>query len=372
MIDKNNIEFNNDEPLYKQIRRILESDISTNKYQDKLPSEVELSKKFDVSVITVKQAINELVYKDILYRRPRRGTFINRKNQDHQIDAKDIGFGISSHISNGLFNPFYSEILQTIETELKKYSYHVIFVTLDKGFSIGDITRKGIKQNHFKAFFTFGYVHDDFIDFLLKSNTPAIIVDYHAVNGNPVNSIVIDNENGAYEIVKYIISLGHKKIGFLGGKLDLNSVSYLCTNERFIGYKRALQEFDIEYNEKLTKFVGLSFEHGYEMMKEFLEGDELPTAIFAVDDEVALGAMEAIKEAGLGIPEDISIAGFDDISASSKVIPPLTTVRVDKKEMGRFAVKKFLELIGERKKVLPDKVVLKTKLSIRQSCASPK
>ena len=303
------IDFSNSLPMYKQIKDILEVEINDNYYSNKIPSEAALSKRFGVSAITVKQAINQLVYQDVLYRLPKKGTFLNKEYSKKEISARgiivrDAVFGMYSG-QDGINNLYFYEILDSLEKELKKYSYSIMLLNLEEGYSINEVTRRRFEQNHISVFFAFGWLHIEFIKFLTGNNIPVIGIDFHYDN-DLINCIILNNENAGYKMTKYLTGLGHKKIGFLGGKVD-----YLWSQERHRGYMKALQEAGIPYNETLVKFGGASFEEGFAMMEELIKQKNLPTAVFAANDDVAMGSMDAGKDYGLKIPCDILLVWPD-------------------------------------------------------------
>ncbi|MEN3184845.1 MAG: substrate-binding domain-containing protein, partial [Atribacterota bacterium] len=138
--------------------------------------------------------------------------------------------------------------------------------------------------------------------------------------------------------------------------------------ERFQGYKAALRRAGIAYDEALVEYGDWSMESGHAAMKRLLGRGVRVTAIFATNDDMALGAMEAAKEHGLRIPEDVSIVGFDDAPISANAFVSLTTVRVYKREMGRFAMQRVLRRI-EEPHLVPIRVIFPTELVERSSCA---
>lgn len=143
-----------------------------------------------------------------------------------------------------------------------------------------------------------------------------------SVDEKGFSMVTLDNEAAAYDMTNYLISCNHKKILMLaGGREDKNAGI-----PRVEGYRRALEEHGIAFDENLVIWGSYQMERGYRDMMAVLEGDLEFTAVFAVADEVAIGAMKALKERGIRIPDDVSIAGFDGIDISNYVFPPLSTV----------------------------------------------
>jgi LacI family transcriptional regulator len=177
-------------------------------------------------------------------------------------------------------------------------------------------------------------------------------------------SISVDSNNyqGALEAMNYLIALGHRRIGFITGIMALNSA-----RERLRGYKAALKKAGIPLDETLIMQGDFSSTSGYAATRKLLELSPRPTAIFASNDLSAFGAINAVRQAKLEIPKDVSIIGFDDIPQASNSYPKLTTVRQPLEEMGKLAVRLLLERIKEPR-TKAKQVTLETHLVIRNSC----
>lgn len=173
-------------------------------------------------------------------------------------------------------------------------------------------------------------------------------------------NIEVNNLEGAYDAIDYLIKSGHKKIMFLSGQLDIKP-----SRERLEGYKKALLDNDIEFDERLVIVGKFSSDFGYEIIHE-IDLDKDVSAIFCGNDLIAIGAMNALKEKGIDVPKDISIVGFDDIAISSLVTPKLTTVMQPSYEIGYKAVKKLIDII-EKKEKSNDTLKINTKLIVRES-----
>lgn len=199
---------------------------------------------------------------------------------------------------------------------------------------------------------------------LQKENVPFIFIDKYLPEIK-ADQIVIDNKYGAYLAVKHLIERGHRRIAFLSGP------EYPCTTieERFLGYESALSENGISYRKviKTDNNVYNQRESGYKAVKGFLQTSEEVTAIFAINDSIAIGAIRAIKESGLKILEDIALVGFNDDDISSYFEKSLTTVSVPKFEMGRKAAQLLINRIKGLEQGEVKKIALEPKLVIRQT-----
>lgn len=156
------------------------------------------------------------------------------------------------------------------------------------------------------------------------------------------NAVVIANEPSVYSEVNYLISKGHSRIGYLAGSFRIQNFRY---RER--GYRRALGDAGLTYDPRSHVFLRTTLEGAYADMLEWLDSSpEMPTAFFADNDVIAVGALRALAERGYAVPRDVSIVGFDDLSIGSFSVPPLTTVHVHKHEIGEISVHVLLELLG--------------------------
>lgn len=178
------------------------------------------------------------------------------------------------------------------------------------------------------------------------------------------NSIVLDFKNAVTDALDHFVSLNHRHIGYLGGK-EYTKEHQEFTDFRLDNFIAYCKQHDLVYEPYILR-DRFSIESGYSMMKQLIEKDTLPTAIFAASDPIAIGALRALHEHGIKVPEEISIIGFDDIPASAYTTPPLTTLRAPTKEMGEYGA--HLVYTGMLKKQTPVKIYLPCSLIIRETC----
>jgi DNA-binding LacI/PurR family transcriptional regulator len=176
----------------------------------------------------------------------------------------------------------------------------------------------------------------------------------------------VDNKAGAYQAVTHLIGLGHRRIGFVSNA----PLPYAGAQDRFAGYRQALTEHSLPLDDDLVRIAAFLPEEGEAAMEELLALPERPTAVFAASDVVAIGVMGAIQAAGLKVPDDVAVVGFDDIFLAAYTHPPLTTVRVPAYGLGWTAAEVLISLIdGDEDTSM---VTLETKLVIRDSCGANK
>jgi LacI family transcriptional regulator len=173
---------------------------------------------------------------------------------------------------------------------------------------------------------------------------PYVFLYQHAPNVR-VPSVMPDDVVGGYKATRYLTELGHTRIGYINGEN-----SYHVATLRFEGYRKALKDAGLTFDPGLVQFPNTWFEEGgYDSAKIFMQRPEPPTAIFCANDELAIGALEAVKELGLRVPEDVSLVGYDDRQEAIHKRPPLTTVALPFYEMGKLALTLLLAIIrGEK------------------------
>jgi LacI family transcriptional regulator len=181
---------------------------------------------------------------------------------------------------------------------------------------------------------------------------------------SPLPYVTATDMQGAFEMTNYLIGLGHRRIGFILGPLDQRA-----GHDRFSGYKNALTEAGIELDSDMIAYGDDHFESGFQATHNLLSLDPAPTAIFCNNDEMAAGGISAVFEAGLNVPESVSVAGFDNIPLARQVWPPLTTVQQPIYQIAEIATNLLIDLLkGEDITTL--KYEVKTALVIRKSTAA--
>lgn len=269
----------------------------------------------------------------------------------------NIGFVIYQKHKPVISHPFYSHILESIVDETNLIGYN-LFISSDQDIRIssGEI----LMQKKVDGVILASRVDKKIVVNFRKQGIPVVLIN-NIVDLDDVFCIVNDDFNGAMEAVEHLIGKGHRKIGILCGPLE--HISY---SQRYNGYINALKKYEINLDYQLIKITDSTLQHGYDAMEAILAVGNIPTAVFCTNDMMAIGAMKAIKHAGYKIPEDIAVAGFDDIEFSSLVEPALTTVFSDKAAIGKTAVEKLKRMI-DNQPVEQFIVKQKTKLVIRES-----
>lgn len=208
---------------------------------------------------------------------------------------------------------------------------------------------------------------DEALKLLEQEGFPTVIMG--RLPGMDGCSVDVDNCAAALRAVSHLINLGHRRIACITNAAPY----YTAAEERLQGYRRALETAGIEYDPDLVRYGDFDPDSGYREMAELLarraSGDNAFTAAFIASDVVAFGAKAAIREGGLNVPQDIALVGFDDVPIARYTDPPLTTVKLPARELGRVAGDRLVRLIGGEK--MPGtRVLLETQLVIRESCGA--
>ncbi|ADU31033.1 LacI family DNA-binding transcriptional regulator [Evansella cellulosilytica] len=305
-----------------------------------------LNKKSSVSPKTrvkVEAAIKELNYEPSMLGR-------NLRNSESRILLVLIP---------SISNPFYTEIINGIEDTALNSNYHILLCDTDS-----NPLRENIYLNMIKNKLADGVISMDPAVNKKRLNDLAkkypIIQCSEYDDAGHIPHVTINNELAAYRAVKHLIMLGHKSIALINC-----DEKFLYARQRRQGYERALNEFDIPVRKEwIYNTDELLFENGIRAMRKLLQLETTPTAVFAVSDTLAIGALKEINENGLKVPEHIAVVGFDKISFSNMTNPTLTTVSQPMYQMGCVAVQMLINKIkGED----VESIILDHELIIRES-----
>jgi LacI family transcriptional regulator len=208
------------------------------------------------------------------------------------------------------------------------------------------------------------HVNADFLWGNVPEGLPAVLMNTRVAEGKH-SSFAVDNYGGAFAMVRHLVERGHKRIAFVAGP-DSNFEA----QERLRGYRAALAELLPEANADVLQ-GDFTQESGWRVGNQVVALTERPTAVFASNDMMAIGCLSAFNEAGLQVPRDIALAGFDDIPISRYVNPPLTTVRAQITELGALALDRLASSIEDPERMAVQHLTLRADLVVRQSTAAP-
>src|SRR5579862_8229817 len=325
----------------------------------------EIAKRAKVSTATVSRAINRVpTVNPALAKRvwsviEELGYYPNTQARA-LVSGRSRIFGL---IISEITNPFFPEIVQVFETIAVQHHYEILLTSTGNDPKRMDsaVRRKIERRVEGIAVMTFGMEEALLEDVKLK-DVPLVFVDV----GPPrpkVSNIRIDYLNGIRQAVQHLAALRHEKIAFVSGPLQLKSA--LARREAFL---RSMQEIGLETDPDLLVEGDHRVEGGMAALNRLLAGTARPTAVLCSNDMTAIGVMRKSHDAGLSIPRDISIVGFDDIRLAQFVIPPLTSVQMSQAELAQLAFHALLAEV-ERETPAPDGTdyLLKTNLVLRKS-----
>jgi len=259
-------------------------------------------------------------------------------------------------------NPVYGEEAEAIQEVCLPNGYLMLFV-----YSGNSIDRERELVLMFRAKQVDGVIIQpvssdpvETIKPLKQAGIPVVLLQYDCCE---VPCVVLADVQGGQLATRHLLDLGHRRIGLIKGRLP----SAARAEERLIGYRQALHVADLEYDPALVITSDVTQDAGYQAMRHLLALPEPPTAVFCHNDVLAVGAMHAIRAAGLSIPGDISVVGFDDTAGSAHLVPPLTTIRFSRKEMGRQAAEILFRTIEQNGDIKPYTIELPVELIVRDS-----
>lgn len=256
--------------------------------------------------------------------------------------------------------PFYTEVIRGVESEADKNNYNVlIYGTHGK---TGSSRFLRILPTKVDGFILMARSVEDKYVFDLHRRQMAFVLLSRQIDGLEADCIMTNNVEGAYAAVEHLVQHGHRRVAFIGGPADSPD-----SKARFEGYRQALQVYDLPFLPRLVERGDFLQSGGYLAMNRLLDQTDTPSAVFAANDEMAFGAIDAIQDRRLKIPDDIAIIGFDDIQMASFARPPLTTVRQPMRDLGVVAVRQLLRRISTPD-AQPETVHLPTQLTVRQTC----
>lgn len=320
----------------------------------------EIAEKAGVSITTVSRVLN---YDESLnvQDETRKRIFEIAEQLDYKMKDKirkkrklKLGVLYSYSLEKELEDTYYLSVRLAIEKKIK-----------EEGYKKFPINNQNIKDDlpHLDGIICLGTFTQSVVEKIKAYKKPTIFVD-SVVHTDIFDCIVHDMKTSVIKVMDYLLEQGHKKIAYIGGN-ELDSDGKEIENSRNSTYKSYMKSKDLLKDEYI-KIGGFAPKDGYLLMSELLELSDYPTAVFVANDSLAIGCYRAINEKGLTIPKDISIVGYNDISAAKYLVPPLTTIRLHMEFMGERAVDILAErILNERE--IPVQTWISSQLIIRES-----
>lgn len=352
--------------LYQKIFKELEDKIHSNTYcyGSLLPSEREIGELYNVERTTVRKAIGLLVEHNLVEKRAGKGTVVTYQ-QKNATTSPSITKGViafllpKEHDNTGrIASPFYWELFVNLEVICKEYGYSLIYTALDKHDDLSDFIDNTNQQ--FVGVVFVSNINDSHIDYALKAELPSVLVNNIS---NKIPSIISDNFQGTFTACEHLIQKGHTDIGIING-----ISSYKTATDRMHGVVSAMQAHNLPIQDEfIINTESWDTEDGYQAVCNFIaNAKKLPTAFVAFNDRLAIGAMQALQQAGIKIPDEISIIGYDNDEYSKYSVPKLSTVEINITHIAHLAFFMLLNQLNEHV-MIPAKTLIPTEFIERDS-----
>lgn len=291
--------------------------------------------------------------------------YVHAPRQSRQQPVAVLGLVMERLSATSSSDGFMAEVVSGIEDGARRADLRLLTHVYQPGTDpVGDMRALMGRDVDGLVVANGGDISSEAIGGILGTGVPTVLLENYV--DAPCHAVVADNVTAGLVSTRHLLDLGHQRIGMLVG-----SSRYVSLVDRRRGYIAALVEAGTT---PLDELMPLQEPHnprkGYAQMKRLLALEEPPTAVYAVSDKSAFGALEAVREAGLRVPEDISIVGTDDVAESAYSSPPLTTFHIPKSQLGEQAVRVVQQLLGAHP-VPPSRLVLQGRLVRRSSSAPP-
>ncbi len=357
------------EPVYKKLKDTIIREIKnrTLKPDDRILSERLLSEQFNISRISVRKGLKDLIGEGFLYTVPGKGTFVKgiisgiKRSREKTYNLAYIFWGGDRSI---IKIPYFAHIVAGAEREARKSNYHLIISSFDPTQHTPNSLPSIIEQGKVDGAILEGVYLNVYRQ--INKILPVVTISNYLCQDpgkteaiEDIDYIAANNQSAAINLVEYLYSLGHRKMAFLMG-----SPIHSSFRERLNGFILGSKMMRMKPHEE---WIIMDAKDGVSAFKKILSAKVRPTAIVACNDSFALDIINYCKEHDIGIPDEFSIVGFDDIESSAWSQPPLTTIRVLTDEMGEKAANRLIDKI-ENPGSLPTTLLIGTQLIERESC----
>jgi LacI family transcriptional regulator len=295
----------------------------------------------------IESAISEIGYKrNAIARSLKMGT------------TKTIGLVVAD-----ITNPFFTDVVSVIQDVLHRAGYAVMLCCTDEDPKMQEEQIALLIDRMVDGLIIAPAGNDDHLRQLVSgANMPVVLID-RLCHDLEADAVVLDNQHAVETATNYLINLGHRSIGYISGSLDTST-----GRDRLAGYRAALEAAAIDYRDDLVRIGNFREKDAYKAAMQLLTRPDRPSAIFSANNLMVIGVMKAIRDIGLSCPEDISVASFDDFPWADVFQPHLTTIAQPVEAIGEQAAELLLDRIADKSERAPRRIVLKGRLTIRDSC----
>ncbi|MGI6113696.1 MAG: LacI family DNA-binding transcriptional regulator [Mahellales bacterium] len=328
----------------------------------------DIAEYLNVSVSTVSRVVNNKSYVD-----PQTREKVLSALEKFNYHPNEIARSLKNKTSKAIgiivpdiTNNFFSTVIKGIEQITRQHEYSVILCNSDENQEREEEYVQLLLQKQVSALVIATVSKNmNHVRQYIKHRIPVVFIDNLPKIDENFDFVAIDNIKASYDLVKHLIDLGHKKIAIISGPRHETT-----GEERLMGWKKALSDHGIRIKKEWIGEGDFKQDSGYNIMKEFLKQEEFPTAIFAANNTLAYGAIQAIMEKGLRIPQDIAIVCFDALDPTGLIRPQITSIIQPAEEIGKIAAEIIIRKINKSRIKIFEKVVLQPKLIIKESCGA--
>ena len=277
--------------------------------------------------------------------------------------TRTIGFILCQSPNRIFADAFLPEVLRGVGDAVQESGFRVLVHSVED-VSAPQAYIRLVREKHTDGIILSGPRSDDQqLPRLKAEGFPVVLLGQ--LPGSDIPFVDVDNVGAARRAVNHLLGLGHRRVGMITNA----PLVYTAARDRLAGYRQMLEEAGIPLNEEFVCYGDFREESGRVAMSQLLDLPEPPTAVFVASDMVAFGALVAIKQRGLTIPDDVALVGFDDVQLAHYVDPPLTTVQLPAYDLGYCAATLLTQLIDDEP-VEKQEILLQTELVVRQSCGT--
>lgn len=326
----------------------------------------DVAKSTGLSIATISKYING-------------GNVLEKNREAIEVAIKDLNFRVNEMARGlktnktktiGILIPnleqvFCTSIVSNIENILIKYGYSTIICDYKEDAKLEKEKLQFLVSKMVDGIIMMPMVHEEaVIQEVINEGIPIVLID-RALNNVECDVVLVDNLNASYDAVEQFIIRGHKRIGIIVGPEDVYTAK-----ERLKGYYRVHEDYTIPVCRELIKYGDYKIDSGYEYLKELMDLEPVPTAIFVTNYEMTLGAVMAINERNINVPEELSIIGFDNLQMSKIIKPPLSIVLQPIQNIGEISAETLLKRLSGDMSNFPTRFRLKAEVLIKGSVKS--
>lgn len=326
----------------------------------------DVARQAGVSVATVSRALNETGpvrgdTRERIREIARRLRYVPHGAARSLITNRTSTIGVLLPV---LYGEFFSEVIRGIDQTAKRSGYHLLVSSSHADRAELEAAFRAMRGRVDGLVVMTPDIDAETLEANLPSTLPVVMLNCR-VEGQAYDSIVVDNYGGAYAVVRHLIELGHRRVALIAGGSRNQDAA-----ERLRGYREAMDALGGAWSAELELRGDFMEASGYAAVERLLALDPRPTAVFAANDSMAIGALSALGEAGVRVPGDLALVGFDDIPIARFMTPSLTSVHVPIAELGARGMERLLEVLRQDGSLSPRHETLAARLVVRTSCGA--